>query len=95
MELIFTATQNMRYDTRYKNLFKSHIHIVFINLSIIYLKFCKVTKAQKQKCLPSSSMLFNKKSGTFVKEAEILLFTIIFHTYGKTFSFSLLWENGE
>jgi hypothetical protein len=45
-ELIFTATQNMRYDTRYKNLFISHIYIVFINLSIIYLKFCKVTKAQ-------------------------------------------------
>ena len=47
-ELVFTATQNMRYDARYKNLFKSHTHIVFTNLSIIYLKFCKVTKMKNR-----------------------------------------------
>jgi hypothetical protein len=45
-ELVFTATQNMRYETKYKNLFKSHIHIVFIKLSIIYLKFCSHKSAK-------------------------------------------------
>ena len=84
-ELVFTPTQNTSYDTRYKNLFISHIHIVFTNLSIIYLKFCKVTKAQNRHAYLHHQRYSTKKSGTFVKEAAILLFTIIFRTYGKTF----------
>ena len=86
---VFTPTKNIRYYTRYKNLFISDIHIVFTNLSIIYLKFCKVTKAQNINAyFIINAIQQKKKNGTFV-EVAILLFTLIFHTYGKTFSYPL------